>query len=146
MDPKFYENLLTMPRQAMESAIKGGVIIAVASTIYFMLFGGILGMSGMTGSLIKFPSSFFIPIQGMQPNSRPSFSWECSLPLHLFTCYTASSHNSKMSCIYPSTKKLQWINHHFLTSQWRDSLLESGLNSPMDAPVVMDFVDCQDFH
>ena len=57
MDPHFYNNLFTIPTQTLSSALKGGAIIAIASTIYYFLFGSALGMSGLTGSLIKYPSS-----------------------------------------------------------------------------------------
>ena len=45
-----------MSFHAMEGPIKGGAIIAIASTLYYLLFGGILGMSGMAGSIIKYPA------------------------------------------------------------------------------------------
>ncbi len=38
----------------MINSILGGVLIAVASSLYYILFGGILGMSGLMGSLLKF--------------------------------------------------------------------------------------------
>lgn len=57
MDPSFYKNLFTIEEELLRNSIHGGVIIAIASTLYYFLFGGILGMSGMAGSLIKFPTS-----------------------------------------------------------------------------------------
>lgn len=51
-----------MPRSAIEAAMKGGAIIAAASTIYYLLFGGILGMSGLAGSIVKFPSRILSPM------------------------------------------------------------------------------------
>lgn len=57
MDPEFYKNLFTIPEAKLHSAVQGGIIIAVASSLYYLLFGGILGMSGLAGSLIKFPTS-----------------------------------------------------------------------------------------
>lgn len=70
MDPLFYNNLLTIPQQQLKNAVQGGIIIAVASTLYYLLFGGILGMSGMAGSLIKFPTSNFFITQGKPQKSR----------------------------------------------------------------------------
>lgn len=57
MDPLFYKNLFTIEEELLRNSIHGGIIIAVASTLYYFLFGGILGMSGLAGSLIKFPTS-----------------------------------------------------------------------------------------
>lgn len=57
MDPEFYKNLFTIPEGKLHSAVQGGIIIAIASSLYYLFFGGILGMSGMAGSLIKFPTS-----------------------------------------------------------------------------------------
>jgi len=68
MDPLFYNNLFTIENSALLSAVKGGAIIAVASSIYYALFGGILGMSGLAGSLVKFPTSNNNPIQGITLN------------------------------------------------------------------------------
>lgn len=70
MDPLFYNNLLTIPQQQLKNAVQGGIIIAVASTLYYLLFGGILGMSGMAGSLIKFPTSNIFITQGKPQKSR----------------------------------------------------------------------------
>ncbi len=67
MDPFFYNNILTIPRHALEAAVKGGIIIAAASSIYYMLFGGILGMSGMAGSVVKFPTRIICITQDTQP-------------------------------------------------------------------------------
>ena len=44
--------------------MKGGATIALASTFYYLLFGGILGMSGLTGSVVKFPQSTPLTIKG----------------------------------------------------------------------------------
>ena len=49
-----------MPRSGIEAAMKGGTIIAIASTIYYLLFGNILGMSGLAGSVVKYPSRTLI--------------------------------------------------------------------------------------
>ena len=57
MDPHFYDNLLNASFSDFYPAMKGGATIALASTIYYLLFGGILGMSGLTGSIVKFPKS-----------------------------------------------------------------------------------------
>lgn len=57
MDPLFYKNLFTISETNLHRAVQGGALIALASSIYYFLFGGILGMSGMAGSLIKFPTS-----------------------------------------------------------------------------------------
>lgn len=68
MDPHFYENLLKAPLESFYPAMKGGTTIALASTFYYLLFGGILGMSGLTGSVVKFPQSIFPPIKDRQQN------------------------------------------------------------------------------
>ena len=57
MDPQFYKNLLEAPLDSYYPAIKGGALLALATTIYYALFGGILGMSGLAGSIVKFPTS-----------------------------------------------------------------------------------------
>jgi hypothetical protein len=57
MDPTFYKNLFTIPEQNLHRAIQGGALIALASSLYYLLFGNILGISGMAGSLVKFPTS-----------------------------------------------------------------------------------------
>jgi hypothetical protein len=62
MDPHFYDSLLETPIENFYPAIKGGAIIAIASTLYYYFFGGILGMSGLTGSVVKFPTSMLILI------------------------------------------------------------------------------------
>ena len=59
MDPNFYNNLINVPWSNFEPAIKGGLTIAIASTVYYFVFGGILGMSGMAGSIVKFPFSTY---------------------------------------------------------------------------------------
>jgi hypothetical protein len=66
MDPEFYKNLLTIPSQHLQNAVQGGIIISLASSLYYMLFGGILGMSGMAGSIVKFPTSSLNLIQEKQ--------------------------------------------------------------------------------
>lgn len=66
MDPQFYKNLFTIPEVKLHSAIQGGIIIAIASSLYYLFFGGILGMSGLAGSLIKFPTSTFLFTQDRQ--------------------------------------------------------------------------------
>jgi hypothetical protein len=71
MDPTFYNNLFTIDPKTLISAAKGGAIIAVASSIYYFLFGGILGMSGLAGSLIKFPTSNSLLTQDTPPSSKP---------------------------------------------------------------------------
>ena len=68
MDPHFYDTLLKSPLETFYPAMKGGAIIAAASTIYYLLFGGILGMSGLTGSVVKFPRSNTLIIQMSRPN------------------------------------------------------------------------------
>ena len=55
MDPKIYNNLFTIEESSLRNAVCGGVIIAVASSLYYYMFGGILGVSGMAGSLVKNP-------------------------------------------------------------------------------------------
>jgi len=37
--------------------MKGGATIALAATLYYYFFGSILGMSGLAGSIVKFPTS-----------------------------------------------------------------------------------------
>lgn len=61
MDPSFYNNLIQAPVDSFYPAMKGGATIAMAATVYYLLFGGILGMSGLTGSVVKFPQR--IPFQ-----------------------------------------------------------------------------------
>ena len=68
MDPHFYENLLQAPLESFYPAMKGGATIALASTFYYLLFGGILGMSGLTGSVVKFPQSTPLTIKDKQPS------------------------------------------------------------------------------
>ena len=70
MDPHFYDSLFKTPLESFYPAMKGGAIIAAASTIYYLLFGGILGMSGLTGSVVKFPTSNHLAIQLNRLNSR----------------------------------------------------------------------------
>ena len=55
MNPHFYDNLLKSSLSDFIPAIKGGATIALASSIYYLLFGGILGMSGLIGSMVKAP-------------------------------------------------------------------------------------------
>lgn len=57
MDPQFYKNLFTISDQNISNSVQGGIFIALGSSLYYLLFGGILGMSGLAGSLIKFPTS-----------------------------------------------------------------------------------------
>lgn len=57
MDPQFYQNLFTISELNLHRAVQGGALIALASSVYYFLFGGILGMSGMAGSVVKFPTS-----------------------------------------------------------------------------------------
>jgi hypothetical protein len=56
MDPNFYKNLFSIDEISVKNAVCGGVIIALASSLYYYMFGGILGVSGMAGSLVKVPT------------------------------------------------------------------------------------------
>ena len=56
MDPNFYNNLFKIDEVSLKHAVLGGAIIAVASSLYYYMFGGILGVSGMAGSLVKVPT------------------------------------------------------------------------------------------
>lgn len=53
-DPNFYHNLWTIPSQSLINAVNGGILISLASSLYFILFGNILGMSGLIGNIVKF--------------------------------------------------------------------------------------------
>lgn len=57
MDPHFYNNLINADLSSFIPAMKGGFTIAFAATLYYYFFGGILGMSGLAGSIVKFPTS-----------------------------------------------------------------------------------------
>jgi len=35
------------------SAVEGGITIAIASSLYYMFYGNILGMSGLVGTVLK---------------------------------------------------------------------------------------------
>jgi hypothetical protein len=70
-NPPFYDNLFTIDNSALLAAAQGGAIIAVAATIYYALFGSILGMSGLTGSLVKFPTSTYALTKDTPPNLKP---------------------------------------------------------------------------
>jgi hypothetical protein len=59
-----------MSNHALEWAVKGGFIMAAASSIYFILFGGLLGMSGIAGSLAKYPMSILEIMKDIQLNLR----------------------------------------------------------------------------
>lgn len=62
MDPNFYKNLFKIDEISLKHAVYGGTIIAVASSLYYYMFGGILGISGMAGSLVKVPTSIMMLI------------------------------------------------------------------------------------
>jgi hypothetical protein len=53
MDLSFIANIKNIPEEKLHNAIKGGLLIALASSLYFILYGSILGMSGMIGSILK---------------------------------------------------------------------------------------------
>jgi hypothetical protein len=71
MNP-FYQNLLSAPLSSFLPAIEGGATIAAASTLYYLLFGGILGMSGLAGAIVKFPTRKDELTQEAPRGSRPS--------------------------------------------------------------------------
>ena len=73
MDPEFYYNILTVNEVTLHNAIQGGLLISLASSIYYFLFGSILGMSGIAGSLVKYPTRTPISRQVQQPSTRPSY-------------------------------------------------------------------------
>jgi hypothetical protein len=47
------DNIKNIPEVNLHNAVKGGLIIALASSLYYILYGSVLGMSGMIGSLLK---------------------------------------------------------------------------------------------
>ena len=52
-DPNFYKNIFTIDHEHIISAVEGGITIAIASSLYYMLYGNILGVSGLVGTVLK---------------------------------------------------------------------------------------------
>ena len=116
MDPTFYNNLINAPLASFYPAMKGGATIALAATLYYYFFGGILGMSGLAGSIVKFPTRTSNNIKVKPPNTKQSSSLACSLPHQSSSSTSVASNNSNNSLSFPSTSRLLLHRLPYLTS------------------------------
>jgi len=58
-DANFYKNFATINSESIIAAAYGGITIAIAASLYYLLFGYILGMSGLVGKVIDGKLSIF---------------------------------------------------------------------------------------
>lgn len=52
-DSEFYLNIWSVDIDKLELAAYGGVIMAFACTVYYLFYGGILGMSGLCSTVLS---------------------------------------------------------------------------------------------
>ena len=51
--PDFYQTIYTADPNKLQLAAFGGVILGLATSLYYIFFGGIFGVSGMCGTILR---------------------------------------------------------------------------------------------